>query len=211
MARPDPHKEPPGTPGLDARLAAALERLAVAERAFRQAQVTPLGLSPIQLRILTLVRDLPPFRRRVTALARELGVSQPTVSDALAALSAKGLVRREPDPDDRRRGVLALTPAGRRLAARAAGLEVVLADALAATDPAAKAAALSVLLDCIAALVASGVVTAARCCTTCRHFRREPGGAMHCDLLGRPLPPADLRVDCPEHEPAPLSLPVTGS
>lgn len=202
-----PRQQPPATPELDARLAAALERLAVAERALHQAQVTPLGLSPIQLRLLTLIRELPPFRRRVTALARELEVSQPTVSDAVAALVAKGLVRRE---GPTRRGTLALTAAGRRLATKATGLDEALAGTLANLDPAAKATALGVLLECIAALVEAGVITTARCCTTCRHFRRAPDGAPHCELLDRPLPPDELRVDCPEHEPVPLSSPVTG-
>jgi DNA-binding MarR family transcriptional regulator len=204
-------RHPTPAPGsLDARLAAALERLAVADRALRQAQVTPVGLSPIQLQILTALRDLPPLRRRVTALARELGVTQPTVSDAVASLVAKGLVRREPVTGDRRGGALLLTPAGRKVLADTTALEQVLAGTLAGLDDEAKATTLAVLLACIAALVADGVITVARCCTTCRHFRRRPGGPMHCALLDRPLPPSELRVDCPEHEAAPLSPSVTG-
>jgi DNA-binding MarR family transcriptional regulator len=211
MARPG-RPPTPGPGDLDARLAAAIERLAVAERALRQSQATALGLSPIQLQLLTLVASAPASRRRVGALARELGVTQPTVSDAVAALVAKGLVRRLPDPADRRGPVLAPTAAGRRLAERARGLDATLAERLADLDAEAKATALAVLLECIAALVHEGVITVARCCTTCRHLRRDGAGGLHCELLGEPLPAPALRVDCPDHEPAlPLSSSVGGS
>jgi hypothetical protein len=51
-----------------------------------------------------------------------------------------------------------------------------------------------------------GVVGVARTCPTCRFFRStaEPNVAAsnHCALLDMPLRPGDLRLDCPEHEPA---------
>ena len=45
-------------------------------------------------------------------LARRTGVSGPAVSQLLSALASAGLVERRADADDRRRQVLALSPAG---------------------------------------------------------------------------------------------------
>jgi hypothetical protein len=50
------------------------------------------------------------------------------------------------------------------------------------------------------------VITVARMCVSCRFFRpdthRMSVSPHHCALLDLPLSGADLRTDCPEHEPA---------
>ncbi|WP_229399395.1 MarR family winged helix-turn-helix transcriptional regulator [Micromonospora okii] len=51
---------------------------------------------------------------RLTDLAGRLGVSKGTLSRQINALEALGLVRREPDPDDRRAWRLSLTGEGQR-------------------------------------------------------------------------------------------------
>ncbi|MEV0155622.1 MarR family transcriptional regulator [Micromonospora sp. NPDC050686] len=47
-------------------------------------------------------------------LGRRSGIDRSDVVAALNELAARDLVRRAPDPDDRRRNVITLTPAGRR-------------------------------------------------------------------------------------------------
>ena len=54
---------------------------------------------------------------RLTDLAVAEGVSQPSMSSLIARLVDRGLVRREPDPDDARAAQLNLTPAGTALVA----------------------------------------------------------------------------------------------
>ena len=54
---------------------------------------------------------------RLTDLAVAEGVSQPSMSSLIARLVDRGLVRREPDPDDARAAQLSLTPAGTALVA----------------------------------------------------------------------------------------------
>ncbi|WP_264079342.1 MarR family transcriptional regulator [Mycobacterium szulgai] len=74
-------------------------------------------LSTTQMRVLIWLLVGPPPAARSTALARELNVADPTVSDAVAALIRKGLVVRRRDPRDGRRHDLVLTQAGRKSAA----------------------------------------------------------------------------------------------
>ncbi|MBY8875808.1 MarR family winged helix-turn-helix transcriptional regulator [Micromonospora sp. PLK6-60] len=47
-------------------------------------------------------------------LGRRCGIDRSDVVAALNELATRDLIRRDPDPDDRRRNVITLTPAGRR-------------------------------------------------------------------------------------------------
>lgn len=67
-------------------------------------------LSLRQYRILERLSERP---HRTTELASMSGVSQPTASAAVAALEARGLVRRSADPRDGRATLLKLTDDGR--------------------------------------------------------------------------------------------------
>jgi DNA-binding MarR family transcriptional regulator len=183
----------------DTRLAAALERVAQAVRVLRWDAAHARGLSPAQLSVLEILATAPPHRRRIGALAAELDLSPPTVSDAVAALRRKGLVTTESTPG--RGKVLALTDEGSATLVAVGRWDQPLVDAVAALPPGVPDAALVAMLDVVAHLQRAGVVTVARMCTTCRFFERT-GGVPRCNLLQAPLPPAALRVDCPEHESA---------
>ena len=54
----------------------------------------------------------------VTQIARRLRLTHPLLIEVTRALEAKGLVAARPDPEDGRRRVLELSPAGRAAAAR---------------------------------------------------------------------------------------------
>jgi DNA-binding MarR family transcriptional regulator len=69
-----------------------------------------VALSLRQYRILERLSERP---HRTTELASISGVSQPTASAAVAALEARGLVRRSADPRDGRATLLKLTDDGR--------------------------------------------------------------------------------------------------
>ncbi|GAB2524662.1 MarR family transcriptional regulator [Nocardia heshunensis] len=183
-------------------MVAALDRIARGVRAHRQAIASRTGLTPLQAELLRVLADGPPPEPLTGLLATELGVSQPTVSDSLLALERKGHVARQPAPGDRRRSTIVLTPAGTKLSAELAAGDAVLRDCVGALPATQQDQTLRTLLDLIAGLLDAGVVQVARTCTTCRYFRPAHTGVPHCELLGQPLPPADLRVNCPEHQPA---------
>ena len=74
---------------------------------------TPLDLSPVQCHALHLIepgRPLPMSR-----LADTLSCDASNVTGLIDRLESKGLIRRQPSPQDRRLKVLDLTPAGARL------------------------------------------------------------------------------------------------
>lgn len=191
--------------GLDRRVADAIERLGHGLRGLAQSSARAEGLTPLQQHTLLAIRRQPPARREVGTIAAELDVSTPTVSDAVAALHRKGLVDRLVGADARRRE-LVLTDTGAAVVDRLQGWDAPLRNALEGLEATDKAAALDVLLTVIADLAADGTIGVARTCTSCRFFRRDAHrGAEaphHCGLLDLPLPRAELRVDCPEHEAA---------
>jgi DNA-binding MarR family transcriptional regulator len=77
----------------------------------------PLGLTNGQFSLLmSLNRPEPPGMAPVAAL---LAMDQSTLTAALKPLERRGLLAIAPDPADRRVRLLALTPKGRRLLARA--------------------------------------------------------------------------------------------
>lgn len=184
------------------KVVAALELLARGQRSHRRAVASEHGLSPLQAELLSTIGGGTPPQPVVGALAFELGVSQPTVTDSVRALEAKGLVDRLPDPDDGRRTTVALTRQGARVAVEVAAGGDDLSDAVRSLDRAAQETTLGALLALVAHLVGTGTITVARTCPTCRYRERVGDGSSRCSLLDQPLAPADLRVDCPEHQPA---------
>jgi len=189
------------------KILAALERAGRALRGLLWEAVQPLGLSPIQGQILLYLRDHRQETCRVSYLAREFGLTQATVSDAVSALVSKGLIRKDAAASDRRVSPLRLTAAGEEMADRLAGWGDRAREALAAFTAPEREGALLFLLRLIEGWQRSGIVSVARMCLTCRFFRQgggPPGGEPYfCALLEQPLAPAALRVDCPDYEPAP--------
>ena len=80
----------------------------------------PLGVTGRQLALLTLFGD-GPAQSQQDGAAR-LGVDRTTMVALVDELEAKGLVRREVAPGDRRKRLVMLTPEGERV--REAGAEV---------------------------------------------------------------------------------------
>jgi DNA-binding MarR family transcriptional regulator len=188
---------------LDSKLVAATERLATAFDTLLRTAARAQNLSPLQARLLVLIRQRGREAPRAGALAKAFDVTPPTVSDALASLAAKGLVRRAAGAGDAPGVRLRLTPAGRAVARRVIAWADPARAGLGPLPRDEKLRALSALMAWITRLQASGLISVARMCITCRFFRRDvhlgTAAPHHCELLKRPLAEGDLRVDCPEH------------
>ena len=197
MSLPAAHEDVP------AKVAAAMERIGQAFRVLSQREAQAHGLSPIQLQLLLRLAADPPERRRPGLLAREFDVTPASLSDSIAALERKGLLERRRLGEDRRGFSLALSGSGRRLARRLENVAEPVERAVAAISPERQLALMNSLYGLIAELQRAGVITVARMCRTCRHFRPDVHGGKrphHCALLDMPLAERSLRVDCPEHE-----------
>jgi DNA-binding MarR family transcriptional regulator len=70
------------------------------------------GLRSYHYRLLAGLEEFGPASQ--AALGRRTGIDRSDVVAALNELEDRGLVRRSPDPDDRRRNVVTITAAGRK-------------------------------------------------------------------------------------------------
>ncbi len=210
MTRPEPR--PLATPAsrtsttVADRVLPPLLRLARAIETSLRAGGAGVGLTPAQAEALRFAGTIRPDMATIGQLARVLGVRHATAVGVVSPLVARGLVERRPHPFDRRRRVLALTPAGRGVLERLDRLTDELADALAALGPAEAAGLERGLGAIVAVLRRQGALVIAAPCAGCVHFRPNaaPGSdAPHrCALLRRYLSEAETRLACPEHEPA---------
>lgn len=191
---------------LEARLVTGLAKVGLALKHGARREAGARGLSPTQAEILALLRR-PGGPGTPGEVARELGVGLPTVSEALAPLVAKGLVRRSRSPADGRSVRLALTPAGRREAERLAGWPDFLLEGIGALSPSEQAVLLGAVVKLVRSLQEQGRIPVARMCPTCRYFRpnahpEDPERPHHCAFVDAPFGDRSVRIDCPDHVPA---------
>jgi DNA-binding MarR family transcriptional regulator len=196
---------------LPERLVTGLAKVGMALRHAARLEARVRGLSPTQAEILILL-DRPGGPSAPGALARELGVGLPTVSEAVGALVAKRLVRRERAADDARSVVLRLTPAGRRRArALAHWPEALLFADLGRLSAEEQVVLLRTVTRLIRSLQERGLIPVAKMCETCRFFRPhvhpDPRRPHHCAFVDAPFGEASMRLDCPDHEPARSAAP----
>ncbi|GIK97892.1 MAG: MarR family transcriptional regulator [Alphaproteobacteria bacterium] len=186
------------------QIAAALARIGVILRSFAWEQSEGADLTPTQAQILARLAARGPSRTGV--LAADLGVTQPTVSDAVAALLRKGHVARGPDLRDGRAVLLRLTESGRRQAEAAATPPPALLAALDTLSSKDRDAMQRALIGLIRALQVARAIPVQRMCVTCAHFRPhaydDAAHPHHCAFVDAAFGDAALRIDCGDHEDA---------
>ena len=187
--------------GTENKVLAAVERIAQGQRAFYQELGTKYGVTPLQIQLLELIADGAPPTGHVGELAREVGVTQPSASEAIASLDDKGHVSRAVDPSDRRRSVITLTEQGRALAAKLNGARETIREALGGRNEEENAAILSTLVDLMATFHSAGIIGVVRACSTCSFMSDQADGTRFCDALKITMTSSDLRVNCRLHEP----------
>jgi DNA-binding MarR family transcriptional regulator len=181
------------------KIVAALERISQAFRVLLCKQAGMKGLSPIQVQLLLFIRFHLPRYCTVSYLAREFGLTKATVSDSVKVLAAKGLVSRQTQPADGRSYTLALTETGNELAEKASHFAGPLSEPVGTLAAPQQEALLESLITVIGQLTQTGIIHTPRMCYSCR-FHSQDAGRYYCQLLGEEHLPAQLRLDCTEHQ-----------
>lgn len=105
-----------GTVAPPSTLLYLMKQVELAVRAELDDIARPAGLTALQYTALTVLERHPDLT--AAHLARHSFVTGQSMADMVAALLDRDLIERHRDPADRRRLVIALTPAGRRLLSR---------------------------------------------------------------------------------------------
>ncbi len=187
---------------LEDRICGALAKLALAARHDYRRRASAEGLSAVQAQTLSLLAREGPME--MGRLASLLALTPATVSDSVAALEGRGLVRRKRASGDRRRVCVQATARGKRLGASMMLWPELFQSAVGGLAGAEKAVLFRVLAKMILTLLERGTIQQARICFTCAYFRPNVHESAirphHCALVDVPLGFASLRLDCPDHE-----------
>lgn len=191
---------------LAGKLTTGLTKVGTALRHHAWAESGRWGLNPTQGQILALLRAAGDAGLRVSELADQLAVTPATASDSILALARKGLVSKRRHPRDARVVLVALTGAGRAQAEAAAGWPDLLLEAVVALSPQEQATLLRALVKLMRSLQARGRIPISQMCVSCRFFRpyAHPDAAAphHCAFVDAPFGDSQLRLECPDHQPA---------
>lgn len=201
----------PSAPQVEAKITAALERLAVTMQRALWDAAHAHKLSATQAQFLIYLGSMGASAVTLSDLAAHFGLSLPTVSEAVRSLRAKGLLEVRRGREDGRTRQLRLTAQGRRRLVRLQRWSDAIRAQVATLTPQAKGELLSSLLELIARLQQAGLISLTRQCHTCLYFQphryADPAAPHHCGLLDQPLHLTELRLHCPDHQPRPQPPP----
>lgn len=114
-------------PALDYATEGIVERIEILANAFDRSLEQTLAETGLDRRgyklLMKLRRVGPPWRRSPGELASELRLSSGTMTHRIDKMEAAGLIRRLPDPDDRRGTLIEPTDAGHAIWERAIGTQ----------------------------------------------------------------------------------------
>lgn len=190
--------------GIEEKIAFAIEKLARVNRILLWNVAKEEKLSPIQIQLLLYLNSHSKEFCRVSNLAEEFGLTQPTVSEAIKSLEGKGLITRKREERDGRAFILELTLAGRKTAEKTSGWSEALKRHIQGFSPQEKEGVMLFLMELIKSLREAGVIRVARMCIACSNFQRNafPGSRSphYCRLTSTPLANSELNMDCTGHK-----------
>ncbi|WP_276122041.1 MarR family winged helix-turn-helix transcriptional regulator [Pararhizobium qamdonense] len=187
------------------RIREGLSRVAMAIRADDWNRAKTSGLNPTQLAILELLEGRKDGLS-VKEIAANLGVSQPTATDSIAALERKGFLDKRSAGSDKRGVNVGITPEGFSVleAGRSStGVAEQSVEALAEDE---QEDLLITLVKLISHLQEIDAIPIQRMCASCRYFapfaHSDAAKPHHCHFVDAAFGQRDIRIDCREHETA---------
>ncbi len=196
----------PAAASLEDRVTTGLAKIAMAVKSRAWREGGQQWLPPLQAQTLRLLHRRGDETTTVSILAAELAVTMPTVSEMLRVLLAKGMVKKIQSSEDHRVYRIELTPKGRREASRLSEWPFLRA-ATAGLTESEQVTMLRGVMKIIRSLQTQGEIATARMCVTCQYFRPHQHTTAeaphHCDFVNAPFGDQLLRIDCPDHMPAP--------
>jgi DNA-binding MarR family transcriptional regulator len=186
---------------IDHHILIGLEKIGMALKSQSWQDAGQQGLTPTQGQILNLLVSNGGVG--LSEIAKNLGVTAATASDAVAALVDKGLVQKTRSPTDGRAIEITLTNPGQQAAGQTATWSNFLLTSMDELTAEEKVIFLRGLIKIIKKLQEQGKISVAKMCVTCSFFQpdRYPNSEQphHCGLVDAPFADGNLRITCAEH------------
>ena len=154
------------------------------------------GVQPVQMDALTYLTQCNRYSNTPQAVGEYLGLTKGTISQSLKVLEQKGLLRKQPDKQDKRVVHLAPTNKGKKLIENAIA-DKSLVPALANSTKITELA--SVLRSTLRKVQQMNNRKAFAACHTCRFNEHSKKGYV-CGLTQELLSAQDIQLICREHE-----------
>jgi DNA-binding MarR family transcriptional regulator len=186
---------------IDHHILIGLEKIGMALKSQSWQDAGQQGLTPTQGQILNLLVSNGGVG--LSEIAKNLGVTAATASDAVAALVDKGLVQKTRSPTDGRAIEITLTTSGQQAAGQTATWSNFLLTSMDELTAEEKIIFLRGLIKIIKKLQEQGKISVAKMCVTCSFFQpdRYPNSEQphHCGLVDAPFADGNLRITCAEY------------
>lgn len=179
------------------KIVVGLERIAEAFKVLLWEKAKQLGISPIQIQILTFSAYHKQELCTVSYLAKEFNVTKPTISDAIKVLHQKKMIRKDYSNSDSRSYSIILTAVGQAIISETKNLGEPLQKTIDTVDKTELDAMFSTLSKLIYQLNRNGILTVQRTCFGCSFYDKKESKD-YCNLLNKTLVSTDIRLDCPE-------------
>jgi len=188
------------------RLVAGLSKIGLAMKSRAWKRPGRKGPGPLQLQVLAYLSTCPNQAATVSAIAREMAVKLPTISETIRILTEKRFVRRVQRDADRRIVKVHLTTRGAQVGKVGSGWPEILATATKQLTPQEQTSLLTMLVKLIGSLRKQGEMSVVRMCPSCQHFRpneqKSASVPHHCMIFDASFGDQSIRLDCPEFVPA---------
>ncbi|WP_420573021.1 MarR family winged helix-turn-helix transcriptional regulator [Kordia sp.] len=179
------------------KIVIGLERISEVFKLLLWKKAKHIGLSPIQIQMVTFVAFHASELCNVSHLAKEFNVTKPTISDAIKVLEKKGMIFKDYSPIDQRSYTIQLTENGKEIVAETSDFTSPLKAQIDSLDATELDSFFNTLSSLIYKLNQSEVLTVQRTCYACK-FYQKTNDTSYCNLLQAILKNKDIRLDCPE-------------
>lgn len=173
-----------------------LERLDNLLRAETWQAAAEHQLQPIQLQMLDYLNRCNRYSNTPAGVTAYFQLTKGTVSQSLKVLERRGLIVRQPDPEDGRKVHMLVTATGKALLDKIFPLPFL---QQLENDEAANAQIIPALRNLLTTLQHQNNLESFGVCHTCRHFRTEAANQYRCGLTHETLAPAEIDLICREH------------
>ena len=157
---------------LEDKILFGLEQVAQTLQILLDRESRALSLSALQMRILQSL-STQPFPHGVVSLARRLGVTAATISDAVRVLDEKKLLTKKKAAEDGRAQVLVLTPHGEKIALTGGKIGEAVRKKIALLPEEEQQAFFQTLSNLIGRLLEGGLMPVDRMCSDCHYFHPD--------------------------------------
>lgn len=182
---------------IENKIVVALEKISQIFRSLVWEKAKSFKLTPLQIQILVFLKYHNIEKSGVSYLSKELDLSKPTISDAILALSRKGLIERERSHNDNRQYFFRLTEKGKTLTKEIELFANPLKQIIQNFGKNEKLLLWEALILIIYESNQKGLIPLQRMCFNCKFYERG-NDKNFCKLLNKELSTEHIRIDCPE-------------